>query len=71
MSTPFALDPSFRLIRANPPPRGVEVMTCVSDARGVRNVQVLRYGSSRASTDNLWWMGGSYVYYDPTHWKPL
>lgn len=43
------------------------VETKIDDADGVRNVQPLR------RTGRLWWMpdGSMYVYYTPTHWRPL
>lgn len=51
------------------PPNGTLVMTKIDDGRGVRNEQKLAFHS------NLWWTGeggdAMYVYYSPTHWKPL
>lgn len=51
------------------PADGVEVLTKIDDDKGVRNEQgLVRRGS-------LWFTGTSgdamYVYYAPTHWKPL
>jgi hypothetical protein len=46
-------------------PEHTLVMTKIDDGRGVRNTQPLkRHG-------RLWWSGMLYVYYTPTHWKPL
>lgn len=49
------------------PPEGEVVMTKIDDGKGVRNVQSL-YRQGR-----LWWFpsGEIYVYYTPTHWKPI
>ena len=48
-------------------PERVEVMTIIADERGPRNEQSL------VRKGNLWWVpdGRMYVYYDPTHWRPL
>jgi hypothetical protein len=49
------------------PPEGELVDTKIDDAKGVRNEQtLLRRGS-------LWFTSesGMYVYYTPTHWRPL
>jgi len=48
-------------------PQGVVVMTRIDDAEGVRNQQPLR------RSGRLWFVpsGGMYVYYTPTHWRPL
>lgn len=46
-------------------PEGVAVMTKIDDAQGFRNEQIMvRQG-------NLWFVGETYVYYRPTHWRPL
>jgi len=47
------------------PPEGVEVMTKIHDENGVRNEQIL------TRKGRLWWSGGAYVYYTPTHWRHL
>lgn len=49
------------------PPNGQEVQTKIDDNNGLRNEQNLR------RQGNLWWFpdGSMYVYYFPTHWKPL
>ena len=44
------------------PPEGVEVLTMIHDASGCRNEQTLR------REGRLWFAGGLYVYYVPTHW---
>lgn len=48
-------------------PEGVEVETKIDDEHGVRNVQTLM------RREHLWWYpdGTMYVYYCPTHWRPL
>jgi hypothetical protein len=48
-------------------PENVPVMTKIDDASGVRNEQPLK------RRGRLWWLvsGEMYVYYTPTHWKPL
>lgn len=49
-------------------PEKVLVMTKVDDGDGeVRNVQPLR------RSGRLWWVarGDTYVYYQPTHWRPI
>ncbi len=48
-------------------PDRVEVMTRILDERGERNVQSLKRNG------RLWWFpdGTMYVYYQPTHWRPL
>jgi hypothetical protein len=45
----------------------VLVNTRIDDGRGVRNEQPLK------RSGRLWWTadGTVYVYYTPTHWKPL
>jgi hypothetical protein len=50
-----------------PPVNGEVVMTKIDDENGVRNLQPLK------KDGNLWWTpdGSMYVYYTPTHWKPL
>lgn len=48
-------------------PEGVTIMTKIDDEKGERNIQSLK------KRDNLWWVpdGSMYVYYAPTHWKPV
>ncbi len=43
------------------------VMTKIDDAKGERNAQPL------SRQGNLWFYpdGSMYVYYQPTHWRPL
>ena len=48
-------------------PEGAIVMTKIDDARGARNEgPLVRRG-------NMWWQpdGSIYVYYSPTHWRPM
>lgn len=49
------------------PDNGRLVMTRICDERGERNVQIMYRNK------NLWFIpdSGMYVYYMPTHWKPL
>ena len=52
----------------NTVPEGVEVETKIDDDEyGVRNVTALIHER------NLWWFPdrSMYVYYTPTHWRPL
>lgn len=48
-------------------PDGKTVMTKIDDAAGCRNEHALR------RSGNLWFVpdGSMYVYYRPTHWRPL
>jgi len=48
-------------------PEDTVVMTLIADENGVRNEQQMRY------RNRLWWFpdGSMYVYYKPTHWKPI
>jgi len=51
----------------SPPPEGVVVNTKIDDTNGVRNEQLLkRYGRLYFTPDS-----SMYVYYTPTHWKPV
>ena len=48
-----------------PSPDGEIVETKIDDTKGCRNVQLLkRQGRS-------WFDGEMYVYYTPTHWRPI
>ena len=48
-------------------PEDVPVLTKIHDERGSRNEQPLK------RRGRLWWFtdGSMYVYYTPTHWRPL
>lgn len=48
-------------------PEAVIVETKIDDGRGVRNVARLK------RSGRLWFIpeGGIYVYYTPTHWRPV
>jgi hypothetical protein len=48
-------------------PVGVEIMTKIHDEHGERNIQAL------VKRGGLYWTpdDGMYVYYTPTHWKPV
>ncbi|ANV25010.1 hypothetical protein [Agrobacterium pusense] len=55
-------------------PEGVEVMTKIDDAHGERNVQSLKMVTrTPGETAPMWWYPdmSMYVYYRPTHWKPM
>lgn len=54
-------------------PEDTEVWTKINDADGGRNVQTLVKRSRYPYARPLWWFpdGGMYVYYQPTHWKPV
>jgi len=55
-------------------PEGVEVMTKIDDQHGERNVQSLvkRTRIPGETRPMFWYPDGSmYVYYEPTHWRPL
>lgn len=49
------------------PPADEPVMTKIDDKDGCRSEAVL------VRRGNLWWFrdGSMYVYYNPTHWRPL
>ena len=49
------------------PPEGIVVETKIDDSDGVRNVSRLK------REGRLWFLpdGSMYVYYTPTHWKPV
>lgn len=49
------------------PPEHQPVLTAICDAKGIRNEQVL------VRNGRLWFLRdlSMYVYYEPTHWKPL
>ncbi|WP_250512653.1 hypothetical protein [Caballeronia sp. INDeC2] len=48
-------------------PEGEDVMTKIDDSFGPRNEQSLK------RRGHLWWCpdDSMYVYYTPTHWKPM
>lgn len=48
-------------------PEGVPVLTKIDYGAGVRNEQPLK------RQGRLWWFtdGSMYIYYRPTHWRPL
>lgn len=52
------------------PKVGTVVDTKIDDEDGLRNEQPLKRGGTNG---NLWFFpdGGMYVYYRPTHWKPM
>lgn len=59
---------AWRAITDEYPPRGETVDTCIMDTNGSRrNEQALVFER------NLWWFPdrSMYVYYAPTHWRPL
>lgn len=55
-------------------PEDVEIMTKIDDERGERNVQSLvKRTRIPGETRPLFWFPdlSMYVYYTPTHWKPM
>lgn len=48
-------------------PDGEIIETKIDDGKGVRNIRKLKRSGS------LWWFpdGSMYVYYTPTHWRPV
>lgn len=57
----------WRSTTEDPPPERVEVETKIDDDHGCRNECTLQ------RIGRLWWVpdGSMYVYYTPTHWRPL
>lgn len=57
----------WRRTEYEPAPEGVVVSTKIDDEQGVRNVTTLK------RQGNLWFVpdGEMYVYYRPTHWRPV
>ena len=51
--------------RIDSAPNNELVMTKIEDAKGVRNEQPMK------RSGRLWFAGDMYVYYEPTHWRPL
>jgi hypothetical protein len=54
-------------------PLNIEVETKIDDVDGERNVQSLVQKQRNTSSRPMWWFpdGSMYVYYTPTHWRPL
>lgn len=52
-------------------PLNVEVMTKIEDARGTRNEQPMKATQRNPDCRVMWWIGETYVYYTPTHWRPM
>lgn len=53
-------------------PEGVACMTKIDDDKGCRNVEVLTKRTRvPGKTVPMFWADDFYVYYTPTHWKPL
>lgn len=59
------MEDRWRKIEIEPPPQDTLVMTKIDDNEGERNVQSLTLRG------RLWWATDMYVYYTPTHWKPI
>lgn len=57
----------WTLTRVMLPPEGIVVETMISDECGVRNEGTLKRNG------NLFFLpdGSMYVYYTPTHWRPI
>jgi len=62
-----AAPPKWISVDKELPPHGITVETKVDDSKGVRNEQKLKL------LHRLWFIpdGSMYVYYAPTHWRPL
>jgi hypothetical protein len=60
-------DEDWKRVQTIVPSNGVVVETKIDDERGERNVAKLK------RQNRLWFMpdGSMYVYYTPTHWRPL
>ncbi len=67
MSDKPARDPRPWNLIDSATPENVVLMTKIHDANGARNEQAL------IKNRNLWWFPDKsmYVYYTPTHWRPL
>ncbi len=55
-------------------PEGVVCMTKIDDGRGARNeAKLIKRTRIPGVTRPLYWLADDsmYVYYDPTHWRPL
>lgn len=55
-------------------PEGVEILTKIDDAHGERNIaSLVKKTRYPGKTRPMFWIpdGSMYVYYTPTHWKPL
>ena len=54
-------------------PLGEVVDTKIDDANGSRNEQPLKATQRDPGCRVLWWFpdGSMYVYYQPTHWRPI
>lgn len=55
----------------NSAPLDTLVMTKIDDSAGERNVQPMKMTKRSEDSRPLWWAGDMYVYYTPTHWKPM
>jgi len=55
------------LVSVVAPPQDVTVETKIDDEKGCRNIALLK------RIRNLWFFpdGSMYVYYTPTHWRPI
>lgn len=65
MSLPSTEQQAWISTKVRVPPESELVDTKIDDERGVRNVQHL------TRRGRLWFSAGMYVYYTPTHWRPL
>lgn len=61
----------WRLIATDCPPVDVVVETKISDGRGDRNQTKMRW--KKTPRGRLWFFADNsmYVYYNPTHWRPI
>ena len=60
-------------IKKEMPPMNVVVNTKILDAHGERNITKLKPQRRTPESRVLWFFpdGSMYVYYEPTHWKPV
>lgn len=61
----WSLYSSWKRVEEFPPPSGVEVLARIDDGEKCRNQQVLMRSGA------VWWANNMYVYYTPTHWRPI
>lgn len=61
----------WRLIETDRPPEGVVVETKIDDKDGKRNQCRMRW--KKTPRGRLWFFEdySMYVYYNPTHWRPI
>ena len=61
------MNDAWILCKNRKPPQDIIIETKIDDCKGVRNIcQLILH-------NNLWWIPdmSMYIYYSPTHWRPL